>query len=106
MILDYDVLASGSFGLVGVILGWGLNQLSNYLNNNPKLAFIISYNQDITEPVELRTKTSPSECIIEMINIGKVPIVLDNISLYFKGTLLIDCFLDDNQRYRIISCAN
>ena len=96
--MNCDNLISGLFSLLGVVLGWKLNKLSIENENKPKLAFVISYNKEVSEPVELRTKTSPSEYIIEMINIGKVPIVLDSISLYFKGTLLIDCFLDDNQR--------
>lgn len=96
--MNWDNFISGLFSLLGVVLGWWLNKLSVENENKPKLAFVISSNKEVSEPVDLRTKTSPSEYIIEIINIGKVPIVLDNISLYFKGKLLIDCFLDDDQR--------
>ncbi len=96
--LDLNMLVSGVFGLVGVFLGWGLNQLSRYFDNKPKLAFIITYNKEDLELVELRNKTSCSEYIIEIVNIGKVPVILEKIILYYEGQLLVDCFLDDDQR--------
>ena len=89
---------SGLFSLLGVFLGWGLNQLTHYLDNKPKLVFIITDNNDDITPVEVRTKTTPSEYKIEMINIGKVPVILEKISLYHNKKLLVDCFLTDSQR--------
>lgn len=92
------MLESGLFSLLGVFLGWGLNQLTHYLDNKPKLAFIITDNNKAITPVEKRTKTSLSEYKIEMINIGKVPVILERISLYHERKLLVDCFLTDIQR--------
>ena len=92
------MLESGVFSLLGVFLGWGLNQLTHYLDNKPKLAFIITDNNKAITPVEKRTKTSLSEYKIEMINIGKVPVILERFSLYYEKKLLVDCFLADGQR--------
>lgn len=84
--------------MLGVVLGWGLNQLSHYLQNKPELAFVIDLNKEAKLPVEQRVKTSPSEYMIEIINVGKVPVILEEICLYHEGHLLVDCFLDDDQR--------
>lgn len=93
------MVISGVFGLMGALLGWGLNQLTYYLDNKPKLVFVIvrNDNPDIIEP-EHRTKTSISEYRIEMANVGKVPVILESISLYYKQKLLIDCSIEANQR--------
>lgn len=92
------MLASGIFGLIGVLLGWVLNQLTRFLDNKPKLAFIITYSKEKLEKEEFRTKTSLSEYEIEMVNIGKVPVILKNLCLYHKSSLLVYCYLEDNQR--------
>lgn len=92
------MLASGLFGLLGVVLGWGLNQLSHYIDNKPKLVFMVADSHEILSPKEQRNKTSFSEYNIEIVNIGKVPVILERLSLYNKSNLLIDCILDDDQR--------
>lgn len=84
--------------MLGVVLGWGLNQLSHYLQNKPELAFIIDFNKEAEGEAWQRVKTSPSEYMIEIINVGKVPVILEEICLYHEGHLLVDCFLDDDQR--------
>lgn len=96
--MDINMVVSGFFGLVGVLLGWILNQLSQYFENKPKLAFVISISKEPVSPTELRTKTSSSEYVLEMVNIGKVPVILNQVSICYNEKTLIDCFLDDSQR--------
>ncbi len=96
--MDSNILISGIFGLVGVLLGWGLNQLTRFFDNKPQLAFVLTYSKEKLEKESLRTKTSLSEYEIEIVNIGKVTVILENIYLYHKGHLLIHCVLEDEQK--------
>jgi hypothetical protein len=77
------ILFGGLFTLLGVIIGWGLNELSTVLRSKPKLSFQMVGTPD-AELVEneLRTKTSSSECGIEIFNICQKPFVLESFALY------------------------
>lgn len=89
----------GLFTLLGVIIGWGLNELSTVLRSKPKLSFQMVGTPD-AELVEneLRTKTSLSEYGIEVFNIGQKPFVLESFALYDGNKLLVDCYIDEQSR--------
>ena len=83
--------------IIGAILGWGLGTINERMNNRVKLCFSLqSYdNGDLIEP-EYRTKTSESGYAIRVYNVGKVPFLLEQISLRKgSGRTIIDCVVFD-----------
>lgn len=86
--------------LTGVVLGWVLNQLTNYINGRPALEFRLSELRvtDTDDDPSLRVKTSLSGEVIKIYNIGKRAVVLERISLMRNGHLMVDCFLADDQQ--------
>lgn len=86
--------------LTGVVVGWGLNIVSNYIANKPSLKFVFSgvRETDTDDDPFLRTKESLSGEILTIYNIGKRPVVLEYIRLERNGKVLIDCFLNDDQQ--------
>ena len=61
------VIFGGFFTILGVIIGWGLNEVSAIRRAKPKLCFKLNSTPD-SELVEaeLRTKTSASEYSIDI----------------------------------------
>ena len=86
--------------LSGVVLGWILNQLTNYINGRPTLEFRFSELRvtDTDDDPSLRVKTSLSGEVIKIYNMGKRAVVLERISLMRNGHLMVDCFLDDDRQ--------
>ena len=87
-----SVVVAGAFTVLGVIIGWGLNEASTSRRLRPRLYFKLNSTPDI-ELVEegLRTKTSSSEYCIEIYNVGQTPVILESFELISKGHLLIQC---------------
>ena len=91
---------SGLIGtFFGTFLGWFLNEWSTSRKERPKLCFqmVGTPESELTEK-EYRTKTSLSEHGIEIFNVGRTAVVLDQFSLYYKNETLVDCFLNDTER--------
>lgn len=65
------VIFGGFFTILGVIIGWGLNEVSAIRRAKPKLCFKLNSTPD-SELVEaeLRTKTSASEYSIDIYNVA------------------------------------
>lgn len=82
-------------GLLGVIIGWMLNEFSTKRREKPKLCFnlISTPDTELTEK-ELRTKTSSSDYSIEIYNVGQNPYILERIALFYEKKLLVDCPID------------
>lgn len=82
--------------IIGAILGWGLGTINERMNNRVKLCFTLQPydNGDLIEP-ELRTKTSESGYAIRVHNVGKVPFLLEQISLRIGNRTMVDCIIDD-----------
>lgn len=89
-----SVIIGGLFTILGVIIGWILNEVSTERRLKPKLCFRLNTTPD-SDLVEegLRTKTSASEYSIEIFNAGQTPVVLESFGLYWKKRILIQCFL-------------
>lgn len=96
IVLEMDALISvvigGAFTVLGVIIGWGLNEVSAARRLKPHLCFKLNSTPD-AELVEegLRTKTSSSEYCIEIYNVGQTPVILESFELTSKGQLIIQC---------------
>ena len=90
----FQTIIGGVFGLFGVALGWLINILTERYLRKPKLCFDLqpTSNQDDLIPYEFRTKTSESGYGIEIYNIGKEPIFLSRVRLYYRNTIIVDCF--------------
>ena len=91
---------SGLIGtFFGTFLGWFLNEWSASRKERPKLCFqMVGTQESELIEKEYRTKTSPSEYGIEIFNVGRTAVVLDQFSLYYKNETLVDCFLNDTER--------
>jgi len=85
------MVCNGLFTLLGVIIGWFLNQVSTAQQSRPRLCFSLcnTPENELTEK-ELRTKTSDSEYGIEIYNVGQSPFILDYFELCYKKELLVD----------------
>lgn len=85
--------------LLGVVIGWLLNQASTAWHSKVRLFFSLSSTpeNELVEK-ELRTKTSLSEYSIDIYNSSQTPCFLEYISLMNKSTILADCFLDKECR--------
>lgn len=93
------VLMGGFFSILGVVVGWFLNEISAKYRAKPKLCFkTTSTPDDELIEKEMRTKTEMSEYSIEIYNIGQSPFLLQNFSLYHNKKLLIDCHVVENER--------
>lgn len=89
-----SVIIGGLFTILGVIIGWILNEVSTERRLKPKLCFKLNATPDCDLVEEgLRTKTSSSEYSIEIFNVGQTPVVLESFGLYLKKCILIQCFL-------------
>ena len=58
--------------IIGVVVGWALNEITDSLHKKPKLCFrmVSTPTNELTDK-EYRTKTSLSESGIEVFNIGE-----------------------------------
>lgn len=88
-----SVVIGGAFTVLGVIIGWGLNEMSAARRLRPHLCFKLNSTPD-TELVEegLRTKTSSSEYCIEIYNVGQSPVIIESFDMCWRKQLLIQCF--------------
>ena len=88
------VIFGGFFTILGVIIGWGLNEVSATRRAKPKLCFKLNSTPD-SELVEaeLRTKTSASEYSIDIFNVGQSPVIIESFDICWRKQLLIQCFL-------------
>lgn len=67
-------LISAGIGVIGVVIGWGLNELTTTFRERPKLCFqMVSTPDDELTEKEYRVKESPSEHGIEIFNVGEKP---------------------------------
>lgn len=87
------VIFGGFFTVLGVIIGWGLNEVSAIRRAKPKLCFKLNSTPD-SELVEaeLRTKTSASEYSIDIYNVGQSPVIIESFDMCWRKQLLIQCF--------------
>ena len=87
------VIFGGFFTILGVIIGWGLNEVSAIRRAKPKLCFKLNSTPD-SELVEaeLRTKTSASEYSIDIYNVGQSPVIIESFDMCWRKQLLIQCF--------------
>lgn len=92
-------LISACIGVIGVVIGWVLNELTTTFRGRPKLCFQMASTPD-NELIEkeYRVKESPSEYGIEIFNVGEKPFVLENFGIYYKKNLLVDCYMSENDR--------
>ena len=92
-------LISAGIGVVGVIIGWGLNELTITFRKRPKLCFqmVSTPDEELTKK-EYRVKESPSEHGIEIFNVGEKPFVLENLEVYHKKKLLVNCNMPESDR--------
>lgn len=88
-------IVQAATGLLGVIIGWMLNEFSTKRREKPKLCFnlISTPDTELTEK-KLRTKTSFSDYSIEIYNIGQSPFILESIALVYEKEILVDCPID------------
>jgi len=88
-----SVVIGGLFSFLGVVIGWGLNEVSATRRAKPKLCFRLNSTPD-SELVEaeLRTKTSASEYSIDIFNVGQSPVIIESFDMYWRKQLLIQCF--------------
>ena len=85
--------------LVGVIVGWILNEITMFFRERPKLTFqMVSTPETELIDKEYRTKTSLSEHWIEIYNTGKNPFILESFELCYKNKLLVDCHIVENAK--------
>lgn len=92
-------LISALIGVIGVVIGWILNELTTVIRERPKLCFqmVVTPDSELTEK-EYRVKTSPSEHGIEIFNMGEKPFVLENFEICHKKKLLVDCHMPEENR--------
>ena len=88
----FELICNGLFTLLGVFIGWFLNQVSSARQARPRLCFsLCNTSQDELIEKELRTKTSTSDYGIEIYNVGQTPFILDYFELCHKRKLVVDC---------------
>lgn len=82
--------------IIGAILGWGLGNINEHMNNRVKLCFSLQPydNGDLIEP-ECQTKTSESGYAIQVYNVGKVPFISEQFLLRVGNRIITDCVIDD-----------
>lgn len=90
---NFSTILSGFFVIIGTFLGWFLNLLTTEHQNKVQLAFVAegTPSDELTDP-ELRTKTSPSEWSIRIINTGRTACFLESFEIIRKGHVLVDCY--------------
>lgn len=88
-------LISAAIGILGVIIGWLLNELTTIFRGRPKLCFqmVATPENELTEK-EYRVKESFSEHGIEIFNVGEKPFVLENFVISYKKKILVDCQME------------
>lgn len=89
---NFSALLSGFFVIAGALLGWFLNILTIRHQNRPQLIFLAvgTPDDELTSP-ELRTSTSSSDYSIRIVNTGRTACFLENIEIFRKGYMLVDC---------------
>ena len=92
-------LISAAIGILGVIIGWVLNELTTIFRGRPKLCFqmVAIPENELTEK-EYRVKESPSEHGIEIFNVGEKPFVLESFEIFYKKKILVDCQMPESDR--------
>ena len=92
-------LISAAIGILGVIIGWLLNELTTTFRGRPKLCFqmVATPENELTEK-EYRVKESFSEHGIEIFNVGEKPFVLENFVICYKKKILVDCQMPESDR--------
>lgn len=88
--------------IIGVITGFTLNIAKDHFDHKPKLSFCINimHDESLLDPPK-RTKTSFSEYVITLYNYGRIPVILENLTLYrkkkyyFNQTLFIDKIINN-----------
>lgn len=88
----------GVFGLIGVFLGWVLNQLTCYFANKPKLDYVFIYNPETGFNSGIVEREIYSGYMIEIINTGKSLVILKDIELFYRGKEMLYCVLSGDQR--------
>ena len=92
-------LISACIGIIGIVIGWGLNELSTIFRERSKLCFqMVSTSVDELIEKEFRVKESPSEHGIEIFNVGEKPFILESFVIYYKKKLLVDCHICECDR--------
>ncbi len=92
-----ELLIYGFLPLLGVVLGWLLNQVSTAWRSKVRLCYTLTNTPECELTAkELRTKTSLSDYSIEIYNIGQTPCIIEMLELADGSTTLVDCFLDDS----------
>ena len=92
-------LISAGIGVIGVVIGWGLNELTTTFRERPKLCFqMVSTPDDELTEKEYRIKESPSEHGIEIFNVGEKPFILESFVICHKKKLLVDCHIAESDR--------
>ena len=75
----FELICNGLFTLLGVFIGWFLNQVSSVRQARPRLCFCFcNTSKDELIEKELRTKTSASDYGIEIYNVGQSPFIKEN----------------------------
>ena len=92
-------LISAAIGILGVIIGWLLNELTTIFRRRPKLCFqmVATPENELTEK-EYRVKESFSEHGIEIFNVGEKPFVLENFVICYKKKILVDGQMPESDR--------
>lgn len=92
-----QVIISGLFGLLGVVIGWILNQMSMTRLSKPQLYFQMcrTPDEDLMEK-QSRTKTAASEYSVRIYNMGQKPFILEQFQLVYKD-MIITCFIGEKE---------
>lgn len=91
-IITSETFVGCFFSLLGVFLGWVLNEHSTKRRAKPKLCFrIIGTPESELVEKEARNKYSASDYSIEIYNIGQNPFILESFTLVHKNKILVDC---------------
>ena len=92
-------LISAGIGVIGVVIGWVLNELTTTFRERPKLCFqmVSTLDDELTEK-EYHVKESPSEHGIEIFNAGEKPFILESFVICYKKRLLVDCHIAESDR--------
>ncbi len=100
ILIGFMLNIPGTIALAGVVIGFILNMAKDHFDNEEKLSFYFNLIGDdsLVDPSQM-TKTSQSQYVITLYNYGRVPIILENLTLCNKKrwccdfNLLIDSII-------------
>ena len=97
--MDLGVLSGFITTIFETLFGKAVDGFGFKRQSKPRLCFKLTGTpqSELTEK-GFRTKTSLSDCSLEIYNVGQVPVILERFSLSHKCGLWIDCFIEDQEK--------